>query len=180
MNCSPSSSSTCGTPSTTNQLPTQPVARRGRGRRLRDLSQDRVPRAPQSLRRPRVNAPIAGFDTDRETFFGLRGKWEAPEVVLAGQSRNSIASGWAPIGSHQLDIELAPGSNGPGVRTRLRGERRGRQVGVARRRQQGARPRVARTVLDQRAGRCRARAAAYWRPAGDRHHQPATSGSTAW
>ncbi len=33
----------------------------------------------------------------------------APEAVVEGKSRNSIASGWAPVGSHQLDIELAPG-----------------------------------------------------------------------
>ena len=56
-----------------------------------------------------VNAPIHGFDTDRETFFGLRNNWSAPEVVLEGQSRNSMASGWAPIGSHQIDVELGPG-----------------------------------------------------------------------
>ena len=58
-----------------------------------------------------VNTPIAGFDTDRESFFGIYGKWDAPDVVVAGQSRNSVASGWAPIGSHQLDLELAPGGS---------------------------------------------------------------------
>ena len=56
-----------------------------------------------------VNTPIHGFDTDRETFFGLRNNWSAPEVVLAGQSQDSMASGWAPIGSHQVDVELEPG-----------------------------------------------------------------------
>jgi len=56
-----------------------------------------------------VNTPIHGFDTDRETFFGLRNNWSAPEVVLEGQCRNSMASGWAPIGSHQIDVELGPG-----------------------------------------------------------------------
>ena len=56
-----------------------------------------------------VNTPIHGFDTDRETFFGLRSDWSAPEAVLEGQCRNSMASGWAPIGSHQVDVELGPG-----------------------------------------------------------------------
>ena len=56
-----------------------------------------------------VNAPIQGFDTDRERFFGLRNNWAAPDAVVAGKSRNSVASGWSPVGSHQVDIELAPG-----------------------------------------------------------------------
>ena len=56
-----------------------------------------------------VNAPHAGFDTDRETFFGLYNGLHEPEAVLAGTPRNSMASGWAPIGSHCLDLELAPG-----------------------------------------------------------------------
>ncbi len=56
-----------------------------------------------------VNAPLAGFDTDRETFLGLYNGLHEPEAVLAGTPRNSMASGWAPIGSHCLDLELAPG-----------------------------------------------------------------------
>ena len=56
-----------------------------------------------------VNAPIAGFDTDRETFTGLYNGLHEPEVVLTGSPRNSIASGWAPIGSHCLEVSLAPG-----------------------------------------------------------------------
>jgi cellobiose phosphorylase len=56
-----------------------------------------------------VNAPIAGFDTDRETFVGLYNGLHEPAVVLAGKARNSVAAGWAPIGSHQLEVELAAG-----------------------------------------------------------------------
>ncbi len=56
-----------------------------------------------------VNAPIAGFDTDRETFFGPYNGWDGPDAVVEGRCRNSIASGWSPIGAHQIDIELAPG-----------------------------------------------------------------------
>ncbi len=56
-----------------------------------------------------VNAPVAGFDTDRESFMGRFGSWEAPETVVAGQSKDSIASGWSPIASHHLKFTLAPG-----------------------------------------------------------------------
>jgi cellobiose phosphorylase len=58
-----------------------------------------------------VNAPIAGFDTDRETFLGLYNGFHEPEAVLEGASRNSLASGWAPIGSHSLEVALAPGES---------------------------------------------------------------------
>ncbi len=56
-----------------------------------------------------VNAPLAGFDTDRESFVGLYSGLHEPEVVIAGQSRNSTASGWQPIGSHAVEADLAPG-----------------------------------------------------------------------
>ena len=58
-----------------------------------------------------VNAPISGFDTDRETFLGLYNGLREPEAVLAGTPRNSIASGWAPIGSHCLEVALEPGES---------------------------------------------------------------------
>lgn len=56
-----------------------------------------------------VNAPIVGFDTDRETFLGLYNGFGEPDVVAAGESKNSVASGWSPIASHCLAVELAPG-----------------------------------------------------------------------
>jgi cellobiose phosphorylase len=56
-----------------------------------------------------VNAPLRGFDTDRESFFGLYNGMHEPEVVLSGEPRNSVASGWQPIASHAVDAELAPG-----------------------------------------------------------------------
>jgi cellobiose phosphorylase len=56
-----------------------------------------------------VNAPVSGFDTDRESFMGLYGDFARPRVVAAGESGNSVASGWAPIASHGLDVTLAPG-----------------------------------------------------------------------
>jgi cellobiose phosphorylase len=56
-----------------------------------------------------VNAAVAGFDTDRDSFLGPWNGFGEPSAVADGKSRNSLASGWSPIGSHQLDIELAPG-----------------------------------------------------------------------
>jgi cellobiose phosphorylase len=56
-----------------------------------------------------VNQPVAGFDTDRETFFGLYNGMHEPDVVAAGQSKNSVASGWQPIGSHCVEAEIGPG-----------------------------------------------------------------------
>jgi cellobiose phosphorylase len=56
-----------------------------------------------------VNAPLAGFDTDRESFLGLYNGMHEPQVVASGEPRNSVANGWQPIGSHALDAELGPG-----------------------------------------------------------------------
>jgi cellobiose phosphorylase len=56
-----------------------------------------------------VNQKVSGFDTDRETFFGLYNGMGEPDVVAAGKSKNSVASGWAPIASHGLEVTLAPG-----------------------------------------------------------------------
>ncbi len=56
-----------------------------------------------------VNAPIDGFDTDRDSFLGAYNGFDRPDVVFNGASCNSMASGWAPIGSHHLRRTLAPG-----------------------------------------------------------------------
>jgi cellobiose phosphorylase len=56
-----------------------------------------------------VDRPLAGFDTDRESFVGLYGDLRSPRVVLEGRSRGSVAHGWSPIASHCLELELAPG-----------------------------------------------------------------------
>jgi len=55
-----------------------------------------------------VNAPIDGFDTDRETFMGLYNGFDKPNVVAEGKAHNSVADGWAPIGSHFIKVTLAP------------------------------------------------------------------------
>ncbi len=56
-----------------------------------------------------VNAPVDGFDTDRDSFLGAYGENSAPSVVVNDQSKNSVASGWAPVGSHHLKVALEPG-----------------------------------------------------------------------
>jgi cellobiose phosphorylase len=53
----------------------------------------------------------AGFDTQRDVFFGPYRGWDKPEVVERGESFNSIAHGWAPFGSHHVKIELEPGQS---------------------------------------------------------------------
>ena len=56
-----------------------------------------------------VNAPIDGFDTDRESFIGLYNGFENPQCVINGEASNSVADGWSPIASHMLNITLEPG-----------------------------------------------------------------------
>ncbi|PFG17869.1 cellobiose phosphorylase [Propionicimonas paludicola] len=59
-----------------------------------------------------VNEAAQGFDTDRETFLGgpFNGFDEAA-VPHRGESADSVASGWYPIGSHGNVVELAPGES---------------------------------------------------------------------
>ena len=52
---------------------------------------------------------IAGFDTQRENFLGPWRGWDRPHAVETGKSDNSIAHGWAPIGSHHVKLRLKPG-----------------------------------------------------------------------
>ncbi|MBN2306235.1 MAG: glycosyl transferase [Anaerolineae bacterium] len=54
---------------------------------------------------------LAGFDTQRETFLGPYRGFDNPLVVERGESANSVAHGWAPIGSHHVKLVLAPGES---------------------------------------------------------------------
>ena len=56
-----------------------------------------------------VNFPVCGFDTDREAFCGAFRSFANPEAVELGESKNSVAHGWQPIGSHHVCLTLAPG-----------------------------------------------------------------------
>ncbi len=58
-----------------------------------------------------AESAVDGFDTDRERFIGMYNGFEAPEAVLAGKSRNSIAHGWSPVASHMKEVELQPGES---------------------------------------------------------------------
>ena len=55
--------------------------------------------------------PVAGFDTQRDAFLGPYGTFEHPAVPEAGASTGSVAHGWSPCGSHQVDLELAAGES---------------------------------------------------------------------
>ncbi|MDR2973769.1 MAG: hypothetical protein LBV00_03500 [Propionibacteriaceae bacterium] len=59
-----------------------------------------------------VNTPIEGYDTDRDCFIG--GPWESlstAAVPAFGVPTNSLASGWYPIASHCVAIDLEPGES---------------------------------------------------------------------
>lgn len=58
-----------------------------------------------------VNAPIDGYDTDRESFMGLHNGFHEPKVVLDGKPTMSHAHGWSPIASHYIEVNLEPGES---------------------------------------------------------------------
>ena len=58
-----------------------------------------------------VNAPVDGFDTDREAFIGLYNEFRDPQNVMEGVSTCSIVHGWSPIASHYIEVELEPGES---------------------------------------------------------------------
>lgn len=55
-----------------------------------------------------VNSKVDGFDTSRDAFLGAYRGVENPEAVENGACTNSMASGWSPIASHQINVKLAP------------------------------------------------------------------------
>ncbi len=55
------------------------------------------------------SAHVDGYDTQRESFLGPYRGWDNPVVVATGEATNSIAHGWAPIGSHHIRVSLQPG-----------------------------------------------------------------------
>ncbi len=58
-----------------------------------------------------VNAPVDGFDTSRDAFLGAYRGAANPEAVEKGQASNSVAHGWSPIASHQINMTLKPGES---------------------------------------------------------------------
>jgi cellobiose phosphorylase len=53
---------------------------------------------------------VSGFDTSRDAFVGVHNGLHEAAVPFAGAAQGSIAHGWNPVGSHQLDLRLDPGS----------------------------------------------------------------------
>jgi cellobiose phosphorylase len=53
--------------------------------------------------------PLAGFDTQRDAFLGAYRGWDRPVAVERGTCTNSIAHGWAPLGSHHVRLTVEPG-----------------------------------------------------------------------
>ena len=54
---------------------------------------------------------LTGFDTQREAFLGPYRGWDSPAVVEKGQSSDSVAHGWQPIGSHHVKVQLKAGES---------------------------------------------------------------------
>lgn len=54
---------------------------------------------------------VVGFETQREAFLGPYRHWDNPQIVEQGQATNSIAYGWAPMGSHHVRFFLEPGES---------------------------------------------------------------------
>ena len=58
-----------------------------------------------------VNVPIQGYDTDRESFFGLYNGFDEPQTVCEGKPKNTEAHGWSPVASHYIEVDLQPGES---------------------------------------------------------------------
>ncbi len=56
-----------------------------------------------------VNTQTDGFETSRDEFLGAYRGVADPQALEEGRLHNSIASGWSPIASHQINITLKPG-----------------------------------------------------------------------
>jgi cellobiose phosphorylase len=57
------------------------------------------------------SAEVAGFDTQRQAFLGPYRGWDLPIAVERGRSSDTIAHGWAPCGSHHVELTLAAGES---------------------------------------------------------------------
>ncbi len=56
-----------------------------------------------------VNTKIDGFETSRDEFRGAYNGPDKPAAVIEGKLHNTIASGWYPIASHQINLSLDAG-----------------------------------------------------------------------
>ena len=93
--------------------------------------------------------PIDGFDTQRDVFLGVQPGMGLPLAVERGSCSDSIAHGWAPIGSHHIRLSLAPSRGARRrVHPRLLGEPGRGQVRPARGPRPSTRARV-RPVIER-------------------------------
>ncbi|SEA07928.1 cellobiose phosphorylase [Pseudobutyrivibrio sp. ACV-2] len=58
-----------------------------------------------------VNTKIDAFETSRDEFRGAYNGPDKPAAVIEGKLHNTIASGWYPIASHQINISLEAGES---------------------------------------------------------------------
>lgn len=58
-----------------------------------------------------VNAPLSGYDTDRDSFLGTFGSFAAPQAIVNGKAGDFLAHGGAPMAGLHLDVTLAPGES---------------------------------------------------------------------
>lgn len=56
-----------------------------------------------------VNVPVDGYDSSLEEFLGMYNGFDEPQAVSEGKAHNSVADGWQPCASHQINVSLAPG-----------------------------------------------------------------------
>ncbi len=56
-----------------------------------------------------VNTKIDGYDTIRSEFIGMYNGADAPQAILDGGCKGSVASGWSPVAAQQINITLNPG-----------------------------------------------------------------------
>ena len=56
-----------------------------------------------------VNAPLAGYDTDRDSFLGTFGSFANPQAIRNGKTGDFLAHGGAPMAGLAVDVTLAPG-----------------------------------------------------------------------
>ncbi len=54
---------------------------------------------------------VAGFDTSRDAFVGVHNGLHEAQVPFSGDAKKTIAHGWNPIGSHQINLKLEPGAS---------------------------------------------------------------------
>ncbi len=56
-----------------------------------------------------VNTDIESFDTSRDDFLGVYNGPDCPDAVKNGHCTGSVASGWYPVGCHEVKVSLKPG-----------------------------------------------------------------------